>query len=149
MSDTSGRKEVDLFWATKHKDPEFLRQRDEWYAKAKETGFVDLEMVDQKTKEPATHLLKGMSPGDLWRGLYKPDAEEYFSLARAHVHSYRLSSRPVDRAVWAMWAEGHRAPAIHRALGQRTGVTVGRIKAIIKAEERAMLQSVEKAHAGK
>jgi len=68
--------------------PEFLDLRDEWYAKLKEEGFDDIEVIDEITRQPG-HLLRGVSPGDLNRSesrkFYKASSEEYYRLARQYV----------------------------------------------------------------
>lgn len=124
------------YWSEKHKDPAFLKVRDEWRDKLKAEGFEDLEMIDALTKEPSTHMLKGMSPGDLWRGLYKPDAEEYYTQCRAHVHAIR--SNPVLKAVWSLHAEGMSTNRIHQALGRRYDLKRGAIKRMVKQEHDRM-----------
>lgn len=139
-----GHKIADAYWREKHRDPAFIHQRDEWYAKLEADGFHDLEMTDKLTGEPSPHMLRGMSPGDLWRGLYKPDAEEYYSHCRAHTHCRGLQGRPVDRHVWSLHAEGYSIGRIHRAIGQRYGLSPGRIKKVVDRENARMMKRLEK-----
>lgn len=128
------------FWRDKHRDPAFLHERDSWYAKAMESGFRDLEMTDALTKEPSTHLLKGMSPGDLWRGLYKPDAEEFYTLARQHTQRLSEDYETRERHIWEMYADGHSVDKVHRALGKRYGFSRAYVAWIIKYETKRMLR---------
>ena len=101
---------------------EFLALRDEWYAKAKESGFEDLEVLDEITHQPGS-LMRGVSPGDLGRSerriAYKASSEEYYRLARQHVwtlprgpqrhtarlHADGLSNREVVEAITKAYPE--------------------------------------------
>lgn len=142
MSDTD-------YWKSKHKDPAFIAERDRWYAKAAKAGFVDLEPMDKLTKEPSKHMLKGMSQGDLRRGLYKPEVEEFFSLARKWFWRIKGDDWQVHRRIWGMYMEGLGMAQAHRTLraewerGGRKGKkpTYGYVRWVVQYETKRMLEA--------
>lgn len=73
-------------------DKEFIALRKEWYKKLKDSGFVDQEDHDfergREKRYPPNHVvttgrLMNMYGDNGWQMDY---IEEYFSLARAHIH---------------------------------------------------------------
>lgn len=120
-----------------YETPEFLKAQREAYEILAESGFDDIEMFDDKG-EPSRNMLKGMSTGDLYRGLYKPETEEYYRQARLHVHRMRPGPR---RAVWRCHAEGMSVARIHRHLGERYGLPLGRVRKIVKDTEKKMFRA--------
>lgn len=122
-----------------YKDPELQRQQREWYAKLAADGFNDIEQIDWATGDPKP-LLRGMSQGDLARGLYKYSSEEYYSAARAHVH--RIKDRRTAH-VWELHSEGYSVARIHAVLGERYGLTKGRIDRIVKEQRQAMMEHAQ------
>jgi hypothetical protein len=81
---------------------EFRKLRTAWYKKLERSGFRDIEIFHEAHLDPES-VMHGVSTGDLRRSLYKPETEEYFSLARGHVHDIE---DPRIRLVWALHAEG-------------------------------------------
>ena len=125
-----------------HETPEVQALRREWYAKLKEEGFKDIEqVVDDRGTVGA--LLLGVSQGDLRRRLYKPETEQYYTLARQHLHT--IERRPAKsrmrcaQAIWALHSEGYgerRGCAVLAAKGKT--VTPGHYKKVV-ADERARM----------
>lgn len=133
------------YWTERHKDPKFLKERDKWREKLKKSGFEDLEMIDVNTREISRNMLKGMSPGDLWRGLYTPEAEDFFRFARQHYWEIP-STDPVERKIWKLFADGMPPEAIFRET-EHDAVTRGKktgrpsreyIKWVIQYETKRM-----------
>lgn len=117
-------------------DDEFVALRDAWYAKLKEEGFEDIEILDKRTKHPGC-MLKGVSPGDLRRGLYKPETEEYYRIARRHV--WKLHT-PLEREIWRLHAEGHSRSRIVARLGTRFHVTRSFVSRFLTQERERMFR---------
>lgn len=118
-----------------YNEPGFLAERDAWYKKLEEEGFDDIEIIDKQTGQPGP-MLRGMSPGDLQRGLYKPETEEYFRCARAHVWRVRRGMR---RQIWKMHAEGFSEKKIWEQLeGRYEGITFYRVREVVKTERAKM-----------
>jgi hypothetical protein len=118
---------------------EFQAQREEWYAKLAEEGFQDLEMHNPRTGEPSRNLLKGLSASVLGRRTDRrgdDGAEEYYRLARQHVHRLRGPAR----GVWALYSEGWEPRRIYEMLKGRMPITFRQIEAIVRDEEAAMMK---------
>lgn len=127
-----------------YNDPKFLELRDEWYKKLEKDGFRDVEILDEITRQPGS-LMHGPSPGDLRRGLYKVETEEYYRLCRQHV--WRIPERKRQH-VWRMHAEGASVQKIFDTLGARYSLKRGTIARIIKDEEAAMHKALQKELSG-
>jgi hypothetical protein len=123
---------------------EFVRLQDEYYAKLEDEGFRDIEPRIKGTSIPGPNL-SGMSAGDLARGLYRPDAEDYYRWCRQHTHTM---ARGVDRHVWRLHADGTPKAQIVRALGRRYGLSRGAVEKIIRREEEAMRSRMTEEHDG-
>ncbi len=149
-----------VFWEAKHKDPTFLKERDAWYAKLAQEGHKDLEMIDPQTREPSRNMLKGMSPGDLYRGLYKPASEDFYRLCRQHRWQMEsVGTNAVETRIWDLYSEGASVSVILDKLNGRTHmvggvekpVSRGYIKWVIQYETRNMMarqeREIEKAFA--
>jgi hypothetical protein len=122
-------------------DPAFLAERDKWYARLKEEGFDDIEILDGNTHHPGA-MLRGVSPGDLQRGLYKPETEEYYRCARHHV--FRMK-RGVGRQIWKLHSEGYAEHSIFKALeGRYPGLKLSLVKKTVKAERARMARLWDK-----
>lgn len=122
-------------WSDRAKDPEFVALREEWYARAAATGFQDIESFLRVTGEPGP-LLAGPSPGDLARGLYRPDKEDYYTWARHWAFSLPPTS---DRHIWRLHAAGCSMATIRAAIGHRyAGVGPSRIARVISRERARM-----------
>lgn len=122
---------------------EFKALRDEWYEKAKDDGFNDIEIIDGATGHPGC-MLRGVSPGDLKRALYKPETEEYYRSARKWVWR---TKKGVTRQIWKHHAEGFAEKTIFNMLeGRYEGLTFYQVKTTIK-RERARMQSAWNAQA--
>jgi hypothetical protein len=116
---------------------EFLDERDQWYSLLKEEGFDDIEILDGNTRQPGP-MLRGVSPGDLRRSLYKPETEDYYRCARSHVWRVR---RGLRRDVWRLHADGYGEVSVFKALdGHYPGLTSHKVKKIIKEEKAAMMR---------
>lgn len=113
----------------------FLALRDRWYAKLKEEGHQDIEILDKITRQHGS-LMHGPSPGDLNRNLYKPETEEYYRCCR--LHYWRIKERPnagEDRLrIWELHAEGYSQKRIQEA----TGYSGSRVAAVLRQEKRWM-----------
>ena len=127
-----------------HETPEVQALRREWYAKLKEKGFKDIEqVVDDRGTVGA--LLLGVSQGDLRRRLYKPETEQYYTLARQHLHTVRRRKLKHARAIWALHSEGYgerRGCAVLAAKGKT--VTPGHYKKVVNDERERMMRRVMK-----
>lgn len=122
-------------------DPSFLDERDKWYAKAEEAGFHDIEILDGQTRQPGS-MLRGVSPGDLQRSLYKPETEEYYRCARAHV--WRVK-KGITREIWKLHSEGYAEKSILTIIeGRYEGVKLSLVKKTVKAERDKMKRAWEK-----
>ena len=115
--------------------PEFLALQDEWYAKLEAEGFRDIEPRQPGTCEAGLNL-KGMSCGDLARGLYQEDREDYYRWARQYAHE--MPAGPA-RHIWRLHADGLGETVIYRALGERYGVSQGYVGRSIKETRAAMM----------
>lgn len=91
---------------------EFSNLRRRWYGIAQKSGFKDIESDLPGTDEPGPLLSGGPSSGDLARGLYRAEREDYYRWARALVHE--LSG--MEQAVWEGHSEGKSVRAIQEAL---------------------------------
>jgi hypothetical protein len=124
-----------------HETPEFQKLRRQWYKKLEKSGFTDIEQTVDAKGTVGGYLL-GMSQGDLRRGLYKPETEEYFTRARQFAHS--LPSGSLARDVWELHAEGVYQTRIAQQLTRKlkTKVSVNRVRSIIKALEGYMFREI-------
>lgn len=126
---------------TWYDDPSFLDQRDAWYSRLKAEGFNDIEILDGQTRQPGS-MLRGVSPGDLQRSLYKPETEEYFRCARAHV--WRVK-RGVMREIWKLHSEGYAEKSILAVIeGRYEGAKLSLVKKTIKTEREKMRETWDK-----
>ena len=118
--DKEGQHIVSRYWKERHKDSDFLKLRDEWYAKLDEEGFEDIEYVNQKHGDLYTNMLAGPSVGDLHRSDQRKwnihFSQEYYSRARVHYwdlrrqveERYQRIPRKVKARLeaWELHAEG-------------------------------------------
>jgi hypothetical protein len=135
---------LDLMAKKFYEEDEFLDLRDEWYAKLKEEGFDDIEMVDQISRQPEAkdgHILLRGPARDLVRSKekrqYVASQEEYYRLARQLV--WELPFGPY-RHVVAMHAEGHSASAIFDALGERYNLSKTAVTKMVKQVGKTLRQ---------
>lgn len=122
----------------KFNDPEFLKLRNTWYRKLKEAGFEEIEIFSAKGEDPEP-LMKGVSPGDLRRRLYKPETEEYYSLARAHCWGIE---DPLSRMVWELHSEGKSVEKIFAVVKDHFRTNKNVVRKIVLSEKARMFQNV-------
>ncbi len=118
-------------------DDIFIRLRRKWYQKAKDSGFDDIEIWGRK-KDPEP-LLYGVSGGDLRRGLYKPETEEYYTLARGHL--WEIEDKRF-RLMWSMHSEGQSVDKIYTTVRGFLNVSKATVRDYLKAERIRMFQKV-------
>lgn len=129
------------FYETK----EFLDLRDQWYAKLKESGFDDLEVIDQTTRQPGP-LLRGVSPGDLGRSehrmRYREANEEYYRLARQYVWTLK---RGPQRQAARLHAEGLSDNKVIEAMSvAHPDIEEKQVRSWIRAARKAIRSSARK-----
>lgn len=122
-----------------HEKPEVQALRREWYARLAEDGFKDIEQVVDDKGEVGC-LLLGVSQGDLRRRLFKPETEEYYRLARQHVHTLRYGDGH-RRLIWALHAEGYGAKRGIAELAKKgKTVTRSRYEKVVREERARMMR---------
>lgn len=126
-----------------YEEREFLDLRDEWYAKLKAEGHQDIEIVDRITRQHGP-LMHGPSMGDLRRGLYKPETEEYYASCRKHL--WRIKARPAVThsrvRVWELYSEGYSA----KRIATTTGYSQGYVNKVLKYEIKNMREQWDAMH---
>jgi hypothetical protein len=116
----------------------FTDLKNEWYAKAAKSGFYDIETDLAATGEPGPLLRGGPSSGDLARGLYRVEKEDYYRCARAHLHGLKAGSR--EAVVWEGHSNGMPETKILALMrSRRFKIRPSEVKAIIHRERAAML----------
>jgi hypothetical protein len=106
------------------KDSEYKKLRSIWYRKLRKKGFKDVE----------AHLSHHpTSPASTWylQTLYTPEQFEehsrYYQLAGQMLYEYPFANK-MDKAVWALHAEGRTV----RDIGKAVGLSVEPVQSIIK-----------------
>lgn len=123
-----------------HEKKDVQEQRRAWYRRLKADGFADIEQVIDR-KGRVGDLLKGMSSGDLRRGLYKVESEDYFRYARQH--GWEMPTG-VDRAVWHLHAEGINYKEIYRRVKPyHPSLSYRMVRRIVDRERAAMLEGLK------
>ena len=128
------------YWDKKLDDPVFRKELAKWDRKLKASGFVDVEQRLECGGREGDYLTGSPSSGDLRRGLYKEETEEYYTLARQHLHTmkWRSAKDTGRRTVWRMHSEGIPTSVIHRTMGEKLGFGIKKIQGIIRKERAKM-----------
>lgn len=96
------------------KDPSFLKLQSEWYEKLKQSGFKDLEFIDNNG-EPAKNLLREPIANLLrW---YSPQNFYYYCKARWFLHNGWFTSK-LEQDIWEMHCTGLSSYKIGLKLGK-------------------------------
>ena len=112
---------------------EFYRLRDEWYSRAAEDGFQDIEKIDRRTKHIGSdgRAMGGNSPtsGDLYRNLYRKDKEDYYYWVRDHASNM---ADGLVKTVWELHGLGLSERRIQAILAHHMDVRPSSVSRIVK-----------------
>lgn len=127
---------------------EFLRCRDEWYAKVEDT---DIEAHARGVKEPCRSggiylpLLK--RNGYEIEKTYREDVEDYFRSATGYLYDGKFKSK-TERYIWERHSLGVKIPDImnERTKSRLSPVTYWRMYRIIRVIRERMSEHLNKLH---
>ncbi len=125
-----------------HQERAFLNLRKEWYAKLKEDGFEDVELIDWRTGE-AFERTMGVSQADIVN-TWSLEQQEYYRIAAQYVLTLkrrRGKNRENAEAieVWRLHSEGKS----YRKIAKELKVPISRIEKIVPRIKTKMLQERE------
>lgn len=89
--------------------PQFKKLKDEWYAKAKDSGFNDIEQDEDHLKSWASKPFKEKDP------VFNKAKEDYFRLAGQFLNQYDFKT-DLQRQIWHLHSEGESYRTIARML---------------------------------
>ena len=137
---------------TQYEQPDFLKQRKEWYEILKKEGFKDIENIDFRTGQAggeggSAGMLQGISEADIL-GTWTPDKQRYYELARQHywtmynrVWSGRLrKKRHRNLKIWQLHSEG----VSYRKILKLVGCSFLTVSRVVVSEREKMLEGVKR-----
>jgi len=117
-----------------HREPAFLALRDEWYRKLEKSGFRDAELINPRTQEPSTNLLRGngnySSQTDFLRN-YGTDLERWHERLRQHYWTMLEEGKSEEDAeICRLVGNGASKAMVTRILG----LSVERVSKVLKEQ---------------
>lgn len=117
-----------------YKTPEFLKQRDEWYKRLRDSGFHDGELINPRTNEPSTNLLRGegnySSQTDFLRN-YGTDIERWYERMRQHYWTMLENGESEEDAEVCRLAGNGASKAF---IGRLMGLSTERVNKVLREQ---------------